>query len=309
MEDLKEELVGQYPQIHQVIRLKNKYQNDIKLVKLELLSHTVRDELLAAGKVRVYGMTYDISEYLAPATVLICSKCMGIGHFRRQCQQVNETCKTCGDSFQELRHHQCSTVNKCIHCDGDHVSNSQRCPVVKEFRSLLTKQLLGRNLMPQASAWATSERPGANYTYVHSQFPPLPNSMPFARAPVPRGSEVDWMKKLDEISQNTALLKDALDTMAKKNEEMERLLVSKIRSDEIVIEKIQQLVASESELRTSVTRHEKLIQGLILPTLELIAKFAYHANSKQGGVDDADFKSQIETRRVILNKVMGGKDF
>ena len=150
MEDFKEELVYQFPQIHQVIRLKNKYQTDIKLVKLEILSHTVRDGLLADGKIRVSGMTYDVNDYLAPATVLICSKCMGIGHFRRQCQQVNETCKTCGDSFQDPRLYQCSTVNRCIHCDGDHVSNSQRCPVVKEFRSVLTKQLLGRNPAPQA---------------------------------------------------------------------------------------------------------------------------------------------------------------
>ena len=45
-----------------MIRLKNKYQNDIKLAKVELLSPSARDELLKDGKLIVNGITYDIEE-------------------------------------------------------------------------------------------------------------------------------------------------------------------------------------------------------------------------------------------------------
>ena len=68
--------------------MKNKFQNNIKLIKLELTSVYVRDQLLNDKKILADYITYEIEEYLAPASVLICSKCMGIGHFKKQCTQI-----------------------------------------------------------------------------------------------------------------------------------------------------------------------------------------------------------------------------
>ncbi|CAF1940284.1 unnamed protein product [Rotaria magnacalcarata] len=119
-----QEIKTRYPQIKNVIRLKNKFNNDIKLVKLELTSSSVREELLIKRKITVDYIVYDIEEYLAPANILICSKCMGLGHFMKQCTQVKSTCRTCGEYADDLKLHVCSKIEKCIHCGQNHKSNS-----------------------------------------------------------------------------------------------------------------------------------------------------------------------------------------
>ena len=78
-----EELKSMYPNLLNVIRMKNKEQLNIKLVKLESNKPEQRNKLLAGGRVFVHSLSYDVIEYLAPAQVLICSKCMEIGHFRK----------------------------------------------------------------------------------------------------------------------------------------------------------------------------------------------------------------------------------
>ncbi|CAF1931741.1 unnamed protein product [Rotaria magnacalcarata] len=67
-----QEIKTRYPQVKNVIRLKNKFNNDIKLVKLELTSNVVRDELLIKRKMTIDYIIYDIDEYLAPGNILIC---------------------------------------------------------------------------------------------------------------------------------------------------------------------------------------------------------------------------------------------
>ncbi|CAF4932905.1 unnamed protein product [Rotaria socialis] len=98
-----QEIKTRYPQIKNVIRLKNKFINDIKLVKLELTSSFVREELLLKTKITVDYIVYDIEEYLAPVNILICSKCMGLGHCMKQCTQVKSTCRTCGECADDLK--------------------------------------------------------------------------------------------------------------------------------------------------------------------------------------------------------------
>ncbi|CAF4272321.1 unnamed protein product, partial [Rotaria magnacalcarata] len=92
-----------YPDVRNVIRMKNKFGNIIKLVKLELTSPKSRDDLLKNKNFFINYICYDVDEYLAPVNVLICSKCCAIGHFRRQCPEKNETCKSCGETHKDLK--------------------------------------------------------------------------------------------------------------------------------------------------------------------------------------------------------------
>jgi hypothetical protein len=136
------DLKSSYPDIINIIRMKNKKYEEIKLIKIEFNKPEQRNDILFKGKILIGSLSYVIKEYLAPARVLICSKCMAIGHFRKQCQQSNETCKTCGDSCPDLKQHSCSNNLNCIHCKGHHQSNDMKCLIVKEFRANLTKRLL-----------------------------------------------------------------------------------------------------------------------------------------------------------------------
>ncbi|UJR07404.1 hypothetical protein I4U23_011690 [Adineta vaga] len=137
------DIKSSYSNVSNVIRMKNKNQTIIKLIKVEFSDYAQRDEILNRGKIFVNALTYDVDEYLAPARVLICSKCMGIGHFRKQCKQEQDTCRKCGDTTTDMKKHMetCSQI-KCKHCNGDHMSNDMRCPTVKQFRADLTKHLL-----------------------------------------------------------------------------------------------------------------------------------------------------------------------
>ena len=111
------EIKTRYPQVKNVIRLKNKFNNDVKLVKLELTSVNIREELLSKRQITVVYLVYDIDEYFAPANILICSKCMGLGHLRKQCSQVKSTYCTCGECSDDLKLHICSKIKNAFIVD------------------------------------------------------------------------------------------------------------------------------------------------------------------------------------------------
>jgi hypothetical protein len=140
--ELEREIKHQYSVVKNVIRLKNKFGNDCNLIKLELITVNSRTQLLSAKKLKMNHIVHDVTEFLAPINVLICSKCCGIEHFRKQCPDQLETCRTCSQQFHERSQHVCSNQTRCKHCSGDHSSNSNKCPVIKSFRSTLTRQML-----------------------------------------------------------------------------------------------------------------------------------------------------------------------
>lgn len=299
MGELAEDLKSTYPKIWSVIRLKNKFQNEIKMVKLEVLCPKTRWELLKEGKVRVNGMTFDIEEYLSPATVLVCTKCRGIGHFRRQCNEVEETCNVCGVSCQDIRAHKCSNVNKCIHCQGNHLSNSSKCPVIKEFRSELTKKLLSTRTVMSRNTNGNN-----NYIYNQDLFPSLPTAQQPWKAVSPNPTV---MNKIDELIQGIAKIHQTLDHIVTKHSEFEHFLKRKNTHDEETIKQLNYLSVSVKETDEACIKNGRLIKNLILPTMELVAKYLYHLNMNNKGVDDADFKAQIETKRMQMDQIMSGK--
>ena len=73
------DIKSQYPDIKNVVRLKNKFDKHIKLIKIELTSLNTREKLLNVKRILVNYIYYSIDEYLAPFQVLICSKCAHCG--------------------------------------------------------------------------------------------------------------------------------------------------------------------------------------------------------------------------------------
>ena len=142
--EFAEEIKEKYVDIVSVIRFKNKAQVSVRSVKLEFCSANARNAVFREGEVSVMRMKYKFVEYYALATLLICSDCHGIGHFRNKCPQSEEaTCTVCGDKCPDLKADECSGIAKCIHCAGEHNSNDARCSVVKDYRAALTRNLLG----------------------------------------------------------------------------------------------------------------------------------------------------------------------
>ncbi|CAF4296573.1 unnamed protein product, partial [Adineta steineri] len=70
-EEFCESIHVKFPQVKNILRLKNKFQNDIKMVKLELTCPNVRDKLLNDRRILINHISYVVAEFLAPAHVLI----------------------------------------------------------------------------------------------------------------------------------------------------------------------------------------------------------------------------------------------
>ena len=297
VEDLSACLKASYPEVHNVIRLRNKFQNEIRMIKIEILSIDTRLKLLDDRKLRLNGVTYDIESYLSPATVLICSQCRGIGHFKRQCTQVEVTCNVCGQTCQDMQQHKCSKELKCIHCNGDHMSNSTKCPIIKDYRSALTRKLLATS-----SAQRSVQQEGFARVFDTDHFPLLPQPQANTTA-----ANTNLMTKIDEILSTMKVINESLDRITSKQNDFEQFMRAKNDQDALMAKKVELLTEKFSETEEMTIDNGNMITKLILPTIELLSKFLYHKNMTANGVDDADFKSQIQTKRTLIEKILSGR--
>ncbi|CAM4775765.1 unnamed protein product [Rotaria magnacalcarata] len=234
--DFTNEIKASYPNVRNVIRMKHKNQLNIKLVKLEFSEPGQRDEILNRGKIFVHFLTYDVEGYLAPARVLICSKCMGLGHFRKQCKQTQDTCKKCGQTYDDVNNHTSTcTQLQCIHCQGNHMSNDMKCPKVKQFRADLTKFLLSPAIQANHQGnylnLNSTNFPPLNSAQRHTTFNHNPNSNHWSPN---TGSTNSIINKIDTLVNSMNQLNVMLDKMVNKNHELDQFMKDKKINDEII---------------------------------------------------------------------------
>ncbi|CAF3215296.1 unnamed protein product [Rotaria sp. Silwood2] len=317
--DFTNEIKASYSNVRNVIRMKNKNQSNIKLVKLEFSEPGQRNEILNHGKIFVHFLTYDVEEYLAPARVLICSKCMGLGHFRKQCKQTQDTCKKSGQTYDDINNHTSTcTQLQCIHCQGNHMSNDMQCPKVKQFRADLTKFLLSPAIQANHQD---------NYLNLNStNFPPLnsaqrhtifnQNSNSNHGSPN-TGSNNPIINKIDTLINSMNQVNVMLDKMVDKNHQFEQFMKDKNINDDIVSKKVDELISNDNSIKQNViqheikiTRYENILIKLIFPILDEISFFLSNINvGKHNGTLHADFKVKINRMRAQLNNARTDKDF
>ena len=304
MEDFIKDLKEKYPDVKNVIRLKNKFQQDIRTIKIELVSSDTHSQILALGKINVNYRSYDVEEFIAPVSVLICSKCCGIGHFKRQCSQINETCKTCGQSVPDLKQHTCTNKPRCIHCGGDHSSNVSSCPVVKQFRAALTKKILSTTNKTPTTSY--------NFKYDPAQFPQLSSTQ---HAPM-FGANSKIILKLDELMVNIEKMNQNIMSISKCNEKFEKFMIDKINSDKIIAQDIELLKNHDKTLEANQVQHElklkridNILTKLVLPMVDEMTKVVLSQYQDQHErASDSNRRSMIESIRAKLKTVMDGND-
>lgn len=144
MDDLLDVFKKDYPDVVSVHRITNKAQHPTTLVRADIKKVDIIDDLLKRRFIYLNSSRYSIMEYIAPAKVLVCSKCFQIGHFRSTCPSLSEVCRVCGLEVKDIKQHkdQCNNKHCCIRCKGPHEANDIRCPMIKSYRSVLTKSLL-----------------------------------------------------------------------------------------------------------------------------------------------------------------------
>ncbi|CAF0861860.1 unnamed protein product [Rotaria sordida] len=275
------------------------------MVKLELTSSSSIDELLNKKRIIVNYISYDIIEYLAPANVLICSKCMALGHFKKQCTQVKETCCTCGEQVDDMKNHICSKIEKCVHCDQNHKSSSLKCPVVKSFRTELTRKILPLN----NHSTPDTNLMNKNIIFNLTNFPP---------PPPPKSSTLSinpMMVKLDELINKLSEVKNHLANLEAKHDKFEQFILEKNCNDEIVTKKINDIFNNHMDLKKNVVqqslyidRHENLFCKLLIPMFEDLFSFIVAQNcDKRGNPLDVDLKCKLNRYLVQMKKAIEGK--
>lgn len=144
-DDFMEDAKGQYPEVVNVIRLKNRNQRPVPTVKIEFASAIGRKQALDDKEMTIGYMKYKVVEFLAPVNVLICGNCCQLGHFQKNCPLKDLTvCKTCGATAADIKAHACSGLPKCVRCGEEHKSSDTKCPAVKTYRGALTRNMLQR---------------------------------------------------------------------------------------------------------------------------------------------------------------------
>jgi hypothetical protein len=310
--ELSSELKALFPEVKNVIRMRNKVGNCINLLKLELTSPIVRQSLLDAKRVILNYLSYEICEYLAPASVLICSKCSGLGHFRKQCTEEKDTCKTCGQAFADLKAHRCSAEPHCKHCNGEHSSNSLKCPVIKQFRAELTRKSLNNNQRPNRSTVSPSaplSNSAINYRSLPSDFPPLP---------LTRGSpDGALMSKIDELIVGLSKVSESLVMLCASNEDFKKFMLEKNKHDITVDKEITVLKVNDDKLASEVTawqtqalshdisinRFNHWSTQLFLPFMEdMVVVVSRIIKDSNGTMLDSVVGSRLEQYKALLIK-------
>jgi hypothetical protein len=149
--ELLTDIKNDYPDVLFANRLINKNNQPTSFVRLDIKNIDLIDNLIGKKFIYCKNLRLAITEYMAPARVLICNKCFQIGHFRSTCKSTLDSCKLCGVMVKDIKKHveTCSKKLCCVRCKGEHAANDIKCPAVKDYRAELTKTLLSQHNAPQ----------------------------------------------------------------------------------------------------------------------------------------------------------------
>ncbi|CAF3328808.1 unnamed protein product [Rotaria sp. Silwood2] len=201
---LLDDIKNDHPNVINAFRLSNKNQLPSTIVRLDITSVKTIDELLNKKFIYINNVRLPVTEYLAPAKILICSKCFQIGHFRSTCKSLTEHCKVCGIGVDDIKQHKnvCDGKRCCVRCASDHDSNDYRCPDIKTYRTKLTKSLL-----TFAGPINHHQNNSTNYWFNDQDFPILNgncgNYFRSNEAPISTGKCIDDLfNKLNKLEKN-----------------------------------------------------------------------------------------------------------
>ncbi|CAF0952225.1 unnamed protein product [Didymodactylos carnosus] len=222
------ELQQVYPDIINASRIFNKDNGQTTLVRLDIQSVKIIDELLRKKFVYLYHSRHPVSEYLVPAK-----------------------CKICGLEVDDLKKHReedCDNLSKCVRCNESHDSNGNRCPTIRSYRSILTKQLLRTTETKQVK----DKDKGTAFQHNNNDFPPMD-----AMVNINRYNRNGWVD-----GKNDERLSRLEKNVGERGEEINRLLKVAEQHDE-------QLRQMQHVIQHQETRLEQYAQNLTLLNVDI----------------------------------------
>ncbi|CAF1302189.1 unnamed protein product, partial [Didymodactylos carnosus] len=214
------ELQQVYRDIINASRIFNKDNGQTTLVRLDIQSVKIIDELLRKKFVYLYHSRHPVSE-----------------------------CKICGLEVDDLKKHReedCDNLSKCVRCNDSHDSNDNRCPTIKSYRSILTKQLLRTTETKQ------DKDKGTVFQHNNNDFPPMD-----AMVNINRYNRNGWVDR-----NNDERLSRLEKNVGERGEEINRLLKVAEQHDE-------QLRQMQHVIQHQQTRLEQYAQNLTLLNVDI----------------------------------------
>lgn len=279
-----------YPDVVNVIRLKNRNQRPVPTVKIELNCGNIRESILQHKQMNIGYISYKVVEYLAPVQVLLCGNCCEIGHFQKNCPLKSGTiCKTCGEKCMDIKNHECSGQPNCIRCGESHKSTDAKCQIIRSYRAALTRNLLQRPVQS---------------TYGHANYN-SPGEFPLAFAqrkqpvttvksnlPIESVNESEMTKKLDlflaEIKKEITKTNDNIDDLRKE------MQVSLSNANKKIDDVEKQIIEIEKDVHEQVD----IINETVTIILQVLNK-----NSDLSSEDKTSISSLIKKNRVKAGRV------
>ena len=87
--------------------MKGSMTNKSRHIRLDIASKEKIRKILNNGVLPLIGHLIEVTEFLAPSQVLICSRCNQPGHVKKECNGPFDRCRRCGLNRTQGDHQQC----------------------------------------------------------------------------------------------------------------------------------------------------------------------------------------------------------
>jgi hypothetical protein len=147
IDDIQNEISIKYQSLFNIEEMRGTIGGKSRHIRIDLSAHDEYMRILNGGVLAIGGQLIEVSEFLAPPRLLICSRYNTPGHIKKECKNEFDLCRRCGDNRSQGDHKEC--IIKCHHCNGDHESTSFKYPLIADFRKELIIKLKSKpNLLP-----------------------------------------------------------------------------------------------------------------------------------------------------------------
>lgn len=146
-ETIKQEISNRTHDLFNIEEMKGSINMKTRHLRIDIASTADYEKLLNSGGLAIDGNIIEIQEFLAPPKLLLCSKCNGPGHVKRDCHFDYEACHRCGNDRTLGEHKQCTIL--CHRCNQSHLATNYSCPALIEYRKALIQHIrMNPHLIP-----------------------------------------------------------------------------------------------------------------------------------------------------------------
>jgi hypothetical protein len=284
-----EEMQQRYVSLYKITRMRVKDGSPLNAVRADFRSIEEVKMLIRSGKINIGSMVHPVKSYHLPIRINKCLKCLRHDHTTKSCTKAR-LCPKC--ATEHSLENGCENRERCINCEGNHISGHSACPIVQEKRQALVEQ----SKKQRAELLIRAEQQQHNHVHQRGDYPALNDNMMHLPSHMPRQSADSTQKVCAQtlINQNEQGPQKNIEyTLSSFLDKMDR------RLDEFSSRLSSQLCEIEKKINVYSDRHlelEPVIDELVLPAIQEL-----------GNILSQSFKSRasLEAFKKFNEKISG----